>query len=153
MLPRIRPMRLRLVKEPFDHPDYIFELKFLLLFKIMSWTPDGCDRLSPGSAYASNGGPPDRQVANFCFRKSLLGSRNASTLPVKAALNKAAPTITKVSSQNDSNIWRRPGRLAGDRRTELAKPAKLLSVQSSKLLFHGKTTLLPFCGTVLHIVD
>jgi bifunctional non-homologous end joining protein LigD len=27
MLPRIRPMRLRLVKEPFDHPDYIFELK------------------------------------------------------------------------------------------------------------------------------
>jgi len=25
MLPR-RPMRLRLVKEPFDHPDYIFEL-------------------------------------------------------------------------------------------------------------------------------
>jgi hypothetical protein len=58
--------------------------------------------------YASNGGRPDRQVANFCFRKSLLGSRNASTLPVKAALNKAAPTITKVSSQNDSNIWKRP---------------------------------------------
>src|SRR6516162_6974103 len=27
MLPRIQPMRLRLVKEPFDHPDYIFELK------------------------------------------------------------------------------------------------------------------------------
>jgi bifunctional non-homologous end joining protein LigD len=27
MLPRIRPMRLRLVKEPFDQPDYIFELK------------------------------------------------------------------------------------------------------------------------------
>jgi bifunctional non-homologous end joining protein LigD len=27
MLPRIRPMRIRLVKEPFDHPDYIFELK------------------------------------------------------------------------------------------------------------------------------
>jgi bifunctional non-homologous end joining protein LigD len=27
MLPRIRPMRLRLVKEPFDDPDYIFELK------------------------------------------------------------------------------------------------------------------------------
>jgi bifunctional non-homologous end joining protein LigD len=27
VLPRIRPMRLRLVKEPFDHPDYIFELK------------------------------------------------------------------------------------------------------------------------------
>ena len=27
MLPRIRPMRLRLVREPFDHPDYIFELK------------------------------------------------------------------------------------------------------------------------------
>ena len=26
MLPR-RPMRLRLVKEPFDYPDYIFELK------------------------------------------------------------------------------------------------------------------------------
>src|SRR5215469_10375148 len=26
-LPRIRPMRLRLVKEPFDNPDYIFELK------------------------------------------------------------------------------------------------------------------------------
>ena len=26
-LPRIRPMRLRLVKEPFDHPDYLFELK------------------------------------------------------------------------------------------------------------------------------
>ena len=27
VLPRIRPMRLRLVKEPFDNPDYIFELK------------------------------------------------------------------------------------------------------------------------------
>jgi bifunctional non-homologous end joining protein LigD len=27
VLPRIRPMRLRLVKEPFDHPDYLFELK------------------------------------------------------------------------------------------------------------------------------
>jgi len=27
VLPRIRPMRLRLVKEPFDDPDYIFELK------------------------------------------------------------------------------------------------------------------------------
>ena len=26
-LPRIRPMRLRLVKEAFDNPDYIFELK------------------------------------------------------------------------------------------------------------------------------
>jgi bifunctional non-homologous end joining protein LigD len=26
-LPRIRPTRLRLVKEPFDHPDYVFELK------------------------------------------------------------------------------------------------------------------------------
>jgi bifunctional non-homologous end joining protein LigD len=26
-LPRIHPMRLRLVKQPFDHPDYIFELK------------------------------------------------------------------------------------------------------------------------------
>ena len=26
-LRRIRPMRLRLVKEPFDNPDYIFELK------------------------------------------------------------------------------------------------------------------------------
>ena len=27
MLPRIRPMRLRLAKDPFDHPDYIFQLK------------------------------------------------------------------------------------------------------------------------------
>ena len=27
MLPRIHPMRLRLVREPFDHPDLIFELK------------------------------------------------------------------------------------------------------------------------------
>jgi bifunctional non-homologous end joining protein LigD len=27
MLPRIRPMRFRSVKEPFDDPDYIFELK------------------------------------------------------------------------------------------------------------------------------
>ena len=27
MLPRIHPMRLRLVREPFDHSDYIFELK------------------------------------------------------------------------------------------------------------------------------
>ena len=27
MLPRIHPMRLRLVKEPFNEPDYIFELK------------------------------------------------------------------------------------------------------------------------------
>jgi bifunctional non-homologous end joining protein LigD len=27
VLPRIRPMRLRLVKEPFDDPDYMFELK------------------------------------------------------------------------------------------------------------------------------
>jgi bifunctional non-homologous end joining protein LigD len=27
VLPRIRPMRPRLVREPFDHPDYIFELK------------------------------------------------------------------------------------------------------------------------------
>jgi bifunctional non-homologous end joining protein LigD len=27
MLPRIHPMRLRLVDKPFDHPDYIFELK------------------------------------------------------------------------------------------------------------------------------
>jgi ATP-dependent DNA ligase len=27
VLPRIRPMRLRLVKEPFDKSDYIFELK------------------------------------------------------------------------------------------------------------------------------
>jgi len=27
VLPRIHPMRLRLVREPFDHPDYIFELK------------------------------------------------------------------------------------------------------------------------------
>jgi bifunctional non-homologous end joining protein LigD len=27
VLPRIHPIRLRLVKEPFDHPDYIFELK------------------------------------------------------------------------------------------------------------------------------
>jgi ATP-dependent DNA ligase len=27
VLPRIRPMRLRLVKEPFDNPDYVFELK------------------------------------------------------------------------------------------------------------------------------
>ena len=27
VLPRIRPMRLRLVKEPFDSPDYISELK------------------------------------------------------------------------------------------------------------------------------
>ena len=27
VLPRIRPMRLKLVKEPFDNPDYIFELK------------------------------------------------------------------------------------------------------------------------------
>ena len=26
-LPRIRPMRLRLVKESFNNPDYIFELK------------------------------------------------------------------------------------------------------------------------------
>ena len=26
-LPRIRPIRLRLVKEPFDNPDYIFEFK------------------------------------------------------------------------------------------------------------------------------
>ena len=27
VLPRIRPMRLRLVKEPLDHPDYLYELK------------------------------------------------------------------------------------------------------------------------------
>ena len=27
VLPRIHPMRLRLVREPFDHADYIFELK------------------------------------------------------------------------------------------------------------------------------
>jgi hypothetical protein len=27
VLPRIRPRRLRLVKQPFDEPDYIFELK------------------------------------------------------------------------------------------------------------------------------
>ena len=27
VLPRIHPMRLSLVREPFDHPDYIFELK------------------------------------------------------------------------------------------------------------------------------
>jgi hypothetical protein len=27
MLPRVRPMRLRLVKKPFDDPDYAFELK------------------------------------------------------------------------------------------------------------------------------
>jgi hypothetical protein len=27
VLPRVRPMLLRLVKEPFDDPDYIFELK------------------------------------------------------------------------------------------------------------------------------
>ena len=27
MLPRIRPMRLRLVRQPFDDPDFIFELK------------------------------------------------------------------------------------------------------------------------------
>jgi hypothetical protein len=27
MLPRVRPMRLRLVKELFDHPEYVFELK------------------------------------------------------------------------------------------------------------------------------
>ena len=27
MLPRIHPMRLRSVKEPFDNPDYVFELK------------------------------------------------------------------------------------------------------------------------------
>jgi len=27
VLPRIHPMRLRLITEPFDHPDYIFELK------------------------------------------------------------------------------------------------------------------------------
>jgi hypothetical protein len=27
VLPRIRPMRLRLIKEPLDDPDYIFELK------------------------------------------------------------------------------------------------------------------------------
>jgi hypothetical protein len=27
VLPRVRPMRLRCVKEPFDNPDYIFELK------------------------------------------------------------------------------------------------------------------------------
>jgi len=27
VFPRIHPMRLRLVREPFDHPDYIFELK------------------------------------------------------------------------------------------------------------------------------
>ena len=27
MLPKIRPMRLRQVEKPFDHPDYIFELK------------------------------------------------------------------------------------------------------------------------------
>ena len=27
VLPRIPPMRLKLVKEPFDDPDYIFELK------------------------------------------------------------------------------------------------------------------------------
>src|SRR5215831_2699569 len=27
VLPRVHPMRLRLVREPFDHPDYIFELK------------------------------------------------------------------------------------------------------------------------------
>ena len=26
-MPRIHPMRLRLLKQPFDHPDYIFELK------------------------------------------------------------------------------------------------------------------------------
>src|SRR5215469_7527009 len=27
MLPRVHPMRLRLVKEPFDNPDYLYELK------------------------------------------------------------------------------------------------------------------------------
>ena len=27
VLPRIHPAQLRLVNEPFDHPDYIFELK------------------------------------------------------------------------------------------------------------------------------
>ena len=27
VLPRVHPMRLRLVREPFDHPDYIFEPK------------------------------------------------------------------------------------------------------------------------------
>jgi hypothetical protein len=28
MLPKIRPMRLKLVKEPFDSPEYIFEQKY-----------------------------------------------------------------------------------------------------------------------------
>jgi len=49
MLPKIHPMRLRLVKEPFDHPDYIFELKHDG-FRAVAYLQNGeCDLISRNS--------------------------------------------------------------------------------------------------------
>ena len=44
VLPRIHPMRLRLVREPFDHPDYIFELKHDG-FRAIAYLQDGESKL------------------------------------------------------------------------------------------------------------
>ena len=51
MLPKIRPMRLRQVKEPFDHPDYIFELKHDG-FRALVYLPDRRVQKDPKSALA-----------------------------------------------------------------------------------------------------
>jgi bifunctional non-homologous end joining protein LigD len=70
VLPRIQPMRLRLVKEPFDHPDYIYELK-MDGFRAITYIQNGeCKILSRNS-----------RVLRF---PSL--SNNLSGLPVKDAI-------------------------------------------------------------------
>jgi bifunctional non-homologous end joining protein LigD len=70
MLLRIRPMRLRLVKEPFDHPDYIFELKM-----------DGFR----ATAYVRNGECKlvSRNLKNLCFTSL---NKALDKLPVQSAI-------------------------------------------------------------------
>jgi hypothetical protein len=65
VLPRIRPMRLRLVKEPFDNSDYIFELK-QDGFRAAAYINEGeCRLVSRDRKSAVN----PRTTSSFCVRR------------------------------------------------------------------------------------
>jgi hypothetical protein len=65
VLPRIRPMRLRLVKEPFDNSDYIFELK-QDGFRAAAYINEGeCSLVSRDLKSAVN----PRTTSSFCVRR------------------------------------------------------------------------------------
>jgi ATP-dependent DNA ligase len=79
MLPRIRPMRLKLVKEPFDSPEYIFELKHDGWRAIAYIQKNECKLISQ-----NNNGLRFRTLAQNLCNEGIVAKRKQSIYKVKA---------------------------------------------------------------------